>query len=321
MLHTIKQKHTMDEVFDYRIPRLIKIRFAESDCRLCSDKYEAEFLDGLPAPPPLYDDIECIKNGRYIKCRRNASEPFYSWFVPAKDDGMPLMVVIPGYEAQLKSYPDVSDKYNLLFISPLGYSTPGGINYDKVFNGGTFPVLYNTLCGFENSYKDWLLDALTVIKFIEDKNLADTDKLIFAGTSHGGGMAMVLASYYGKERCMAVCADLPYLIGFSTNRFFDLLYEYSPPIDIRFRASEAKKRLSLVDPEWHASRLKMPVLITSSDIDEDCPEEDIENLYDMIPDTTPKTYIKYNGRPHGYSSEFFKDMMSFLGEMKEVGYF
>ena len=100
---------------------------------------------------------------------------------------------------------------------------------------------------------------MTVIKFIEDKNLADTDKLIFAGTSHGGGMAMVLASYYGKERCMAVCADLPYLIGFSTNRFFDLLYEYSPPIDIRFRASEAKKRLSLVDPEWHASRLKMPV--------------------------------------------------------------
>ena len=31
--------------------------------------------------------------------------------------------------------------------------------------------------------------------------------------------------------------------------------------------------------------------------------------------------VKYNGRPHGYSSEFFKDMMSFLGEMKEVGYF
>ena len=51
----------MDEVFDYRIPRLIKIRFAEFDCRLCSDKYEAEFLDGLSAPPPLYDDIECIK--------------------------------------------------------------------------------------------------------------------------------------------------------------------------------------------------------------------------------------------------------------------
>lgn len=301
---------------DDRIPKLIKIRFAGFDYKLHNEEFKADFLDGLPAPPSLYDDIECSKNGRYIRCKRENKDEFYSWFVPAKKENMPLLVIIPGYEAQLKSYPDVSDKFNLLFISPLGYSTPEEINLDKVFRG-TWPVLYNTLCGFEGGYSDWLMDALTVVKFIEDKNLADTDKLIFAGTSNGGAMALILASYYGKDKCLAACADLPFLIGYSTCRLNDVIYEFPPPPDIRFRPSEAKKRLSLVDPDWHASRLKMPVLITSSDIDNDCPEKDITALFHKIPETTTKTYIQYIGRPHGYSSEFLTDMINFLDKMKE----
>lgn len=305
--------------FDDRILKLIKIRFAGFNYRLHSKEYKAEFLDGLTAPPPLYDDIECSKNGRYIKCQREDKDAFYNWFVPAKKENMPLLVVIPGYESKLKSYPDVSDKFNLLFISPLGYSTPEGINLNKVFRG-TWPVLYNTLCGFDGGYKDWLTDALTVIKFIEDEKLADTDKIVFAGTSNGGATALVLASYYG-ERCLATCADLPFLIGYSTHRLNDVIYEFPPPPDIRFRPSEAKKRMALADPDWHASRLKMPVLITSSDIDEDCPEADITALFHKIPETTTKTYIKYIGRPHGYSSEFFADMMSFLDTMNENGCF
>lgn len=314
------EKVIIEHRYDKRIPSLIKMRFASFKYRLHNDEYKAEFLDGLKPPPPLYDDIECVKDGRYIKCQRDGKDEFYSWFVPAKEDNMPLLVVIPGYESRLKSYPDVSDKYNMLFISPLGYSTPFMLNYGKAY-GNTWPTIYNTLCGFEGGYSDWLMDAITVIKFIEEERLSDTNSLIFAGSSNGGAMSLILASYYGKDRCLAACADLPFLIGYSTHRLNDVIYEFPPPPDIRFRPSEAKKRMALADPEWHVERLKMPVLITSSDIDEDCPEEDIENLYDMIPDTTPKTYIKYNGRPHGYSSEFFKDMMSFLGEMKEVGYF
>lgn len=313
------KKELIEHRYDNRIPRIIKIKFASFKYRLFNNGYKAEFLDDLKPPPTLYDDIESVKDGRYIKCKRDGKDAFYSWFVPAKEDNKPLLVVIPGYEAQLKSYPDMSDKFNLLFISPLGYSTPEGINLDKVFRG-TWPVLYNTLCGFEGGYSDWLMDAITVIKFIEDENLADTDKLIFAGTSNGGAMSLVLASYYG-DKCLAACSDLPFLIGYSTYRLNDVIYEFPPPPDIRFRPSEAKKRMALADPDWHASRLKMPVLITSSDIDEDCPEADITALFHKIPETTRKTYIKYHNRPHGYSSEFFVDMMNFLDKIKEEGYF
>ena len=305
------KKEIIEHRHDNRTHTLIKMKFADFKYRLHSDDYKAEFLDGLNPPSPLYDDIECEKDGRYIRCKRAGKDEFYSWFVPAKEDSVPLLVVIPGYEARLRVYPDVSDKFNLLFISPLGYSTPYGIDMSKALHyGTTWPLIQKTLCGFEGGYSDWLMDALTVIRFIEDENLADTDKLIFAGTSNGGALSLVLASYYG-ERCLAACSDLPFLIGYSTRRLNDVIYEFPPPPDIRFRPSEAKKRLSLVDPEWHASRLKMPVLITSSDIDEDCPEADITAFFHKIPEKTTKTYIKYLGRPHGYSSEFFVDMMNF----------
>ena len=166
------EKVIIEHRYDKRIPSLIKMRFASFKYRLHNDEYKAEFLDGLKPPPPLYDDIECVKDGRYIKCQRDDKDEFYSWFVPAKEDNMPLLVVIPGYESRLKSYPDVSDKYNMLFISPLGYSTPFMLNYGKAY-GNTWPTIYNTLCGFEGGYSDWLMDAITVIKFIEDENLAD----------------------------------------------------------------------------------------------------------------------------------------------------
>lgn len=312
------RKVIVEHRFDDRIRRLIKIRFAGFVYKLHNEEFKAEFLENLPAPPPLYDDVDCVtQGGRYIRCQRDGKDEFYSWFVPAKEENMPLLVVIPGYEAKLRSYPDVSDKYNMLFISPLGYSTPHGLNISKACGRSSWPVLYNTLCGFTDGYNDWLMDAITVIKFIGDENLADTDKLIFAGTSNGGAMSLILASFYGTERCSAVCADQPFLIGYSTRRLNDVIYEFPPPPDIRFRPSLAKRRLSLVDPDWHASRLKMPVLITSSDIDEDCPEKDITALFYKIPETTKKTYIEYLGRPHGYSSEFFDDMMDFLDKIKE----
>lgn len=308
------------ENIDVRIPKLIRLRFAGFRYKLCNDSYEAEFLDGLKAPPPLFDDIECAENGIYIRCKRNGKEPFYSWFVPAKEKNKPLLTVIPGYEAQLKSYPDVSERFNLLFISPLGYSTPYGPSRGKAYKA-TWPVLYNTLCGFENGYPDWIMDAITVIKFIGDEKLADTDKLIFSGTSQGGAMSLILANFYGRERCMAACADLPFFIGYSTRKLNNVIYEFPPPPDIRFRPSEARKRLSLVDPEWHKNRLDMPLLITASDTDEDCPLREIVEFFDSLPSTTSRVYLRYEGRPHGYSSVFFKDMMEFFDEMKEDGCF
>ncbi len=308
------------ENIDKRITSLIKICFESFRYRLREGKYEAEFLDGLEPPPPIYDDIECAKNGRYIKCQREEKDPFYSWFVPAKEKNKPLLTVIPGYEAQLRSYPDVSDRFNLLFISPLGYSTPYGFNRKKAY-GKTWPVLYNTICGFEDGYYDWIADAITVIDFIGRERLADTDKLIFSGTSQGGAMSLILASFYGSERCMAACADLPFLLGCSTRKLNSYIYEFPPPPDIRFRPSEAKKRLSIVDPEWHKDRLHMPLLVTASDIDRDCPLGEIVGFFDSLPSTTSRVYLRYDGRPHGYSSIFFKDMLEFFDEMKEDGFF
>lgn len=311
-----ENKITVDTSYNKQIQSHIKLSFAGFSYKLHTKEYKAEFLKNLPAPSPLYDDIDCVENGSYIRCKReDRNEEFYSWFVPAKEEKMPLLIVFPGYDAKLRSYPDVSDKYNLLLISPLGYSTPYGINTNISCHRNTWPVLYNTLCGFEGGYKDWIMDALTVIKFIEDENLADTDKLIFAGTSQGGAMALIFASYFGRK-CIATCADLPFLIGYSTYRLNDVIYEFPPPPEICFKASEAARRLAIVDPERHVSRLTMPVLITSSNIDEDCPENDITALYRQMPETTRKKHVKYSERTHGYSSAFFKDMMKFLDELK-----
>lgn len=308
-----------DSSRDERIPKLIKIRFAGFKYRVLTGDYEAEILENLPAPPPIYDDVDCVKEGKYIRCKRAGEDEFFSWFVPAKENDMPLLVVVPGYEAKLRTYPDVSEKFNLLFISPLGYSTPHGIDVRKACGRSAWPVLHNTLCGFRGGYADWIMDALTVIKFIGDEKLADTDKLAFAGTSQGGAMALILASYFG-ERCVAACADLPFLIGYSTHRLNDVIYEFPPPPDIRFRPSDARKRMSLVDPEQHASRLNMPLLITSSDIDEDCPQKDIIAFCGKI-ESEAKIHIGYQGRPHGYSGQFFYDMMNFLDSVKESGCF
>lgn len=272
------------------------------------EEISGEMVKTEERPETIYPDVK-YPEGFYIKIQRTGHSAFYSWFVPAKQEGRPLIVMMPGYHAFIYQMPDVSEKYNFLFASPLGYVTPQGRDYSK-FEHGVRPVMYNTIHGREDGYEQWVLDVLAAVKWVDGEYGLDGVPVITAGTSQGGGMSLVLGSIM-KPRTAAICADEPWLIGFSGERIEGIVNQNCYGMEI-VRMSQVEKNLFPFDPVRHTERLTMPVLVTASDADNDCPAVYIEKMFANIPE--PKRLVKYTNRPHGYDISFFNKMLDFLGE-------
>ncbi|NQT91195.1 MAG: hypothetical protein HQ559_00425, partial [Lentisphaerae bacterium] len=103
---------------------------------------------------------------QYVEFRPEGSDPFYGYWQPALSGPSPLLVHVPGYGAEMSVHPDlVAEGYNVLHISPLGYSTPGGADESKM-RDGRWPVLPDTvLSGAEEGYKEWLKHCLLAIRW------------------------------------------------------------------------------------------------------------------------------------------------------------
>ena len=264
-------------------------------------------------------DSNGICTGSWIKIKRADSRRFYSRWIPAKTAGRPLIVVLPGYDAKVQSmypYEELIGSFNVLAVSPLGYGKEFEANM-LLKHCNNFPVMFNTVFGKEEAYDEWLLDLMTAIRWAEENTQADCESLYFCGTSQGGGMSLVLGGIY-SERCKALCADEPWLIGFSEKNLeyiISLSALYYPNEIVTY--SEVSKRLQLVDPNTYAEKLIMPKLVMIGDKDTECSNDDIEEFYASL--CEPKKFFCFENRPHGHNICFYEKMKEFFLSVENAG--
>lgn len=262
------------------------------------------------SPPPVYPERSPQAQGYYVSLCRQGRRPFWNWFAPARRRDSPLLVVSPGYRAELYAYPEaLTELCHVLVLSPLGYDTPDGPD-EGLLRRGAWPVLYDTVFGGADTYEEWLLDAMTAIRWAGEAEGAGVRSLAFCGTSQGGGLSVVLGGLY-QDRCRAVCADQPFLIGFSSERLEEVIsfaaQGYCQPI---LSYEQAAKRLRVADPMCCAARLDCPTLVAAGEKDAECPPKWVEALCAKLPE--PKEYLCFPGRKHGYCVNFYDKMVDFL---------
>jgi len=235
---------------------------------------------------------------KWIEFKQSESK-FYARYWENKKSSDYLMVSLPCYGSEWNDMTEyISDDYDILQISPLGYNTPNGFDeMKKKYNA--WPVLYDTLieAGMNKGYGEWFLDAVLAVEAIRKEK----QKLIFIGTSQGGAAALVMSSIYND--ITACCAsEMPFLIGFSDYAYNDVRYGAASRSGQFIYDFIAKEKLYVIDPMNHTERIKCPVLLVSGERDGVCPKEGIENIYNDL--KTIKEYIDIKDAEHGYTDEF-----------------
>lgn len=271
-------------------------------------QYSAELLEGFSPPLPLLEEQASSNAGIWIRfTRRGGIRPFYTWYVPAHKENVPLLLFLPGADGRIHSLPACSE-CDCAFVSPLGYGYPGGIISQHRAN-----LWYNTIAGSSENYTDYILDALCAVKWAFRKE-ADR-KLILTGHSQGGGIALILSALL-KDHVITVCADEPMFIGFSfpSIRLHDVLEAVSTNPFAVFSQSQAIENMSFIDPLRFSERLTMPVLLVSGGGDLVSPVEINDLLYDQLPDQEHSRSICIPKRGHGYDVAFFQAMEAFLAD-------
>ncbi len=229
---------------------------------------------------------------------------FYGKYKECQNEADILLVSLPGYRAEwndLSAYYDLN--CDILQLSPLGYNTPWGYDNSKLVKGA-WPVLYDTVVefGFYSGYNKWFLECIMAINTIKKEN----QKIIFIGTSQGGGTSIVLGSIF-NDITIGIAAEMPFLIGFANKNYEKVcsfvaanINSYEKPIYNFY----AKERLYCIDPLSHIERIKFSTLLVSGEKDTECPAIDIYELYEGI--QSNKQYIELKNTGHGYTKDFEK---------------
>ena len=242
----------------------------------------------------------------YVRFEPDGMDPFYGYWQLTHSGPAPLVVHVPGYGAEISSHTEiVADGYNVLHISPLGYTTPDGPILTKQRNG-EWPVLPDTiLTDGREGYRHWLANCAMAVSWALAQAETLDDRVSFFGTSQGGGGSLLLGSLFAGRGARCVCADVPYLTDFrgaiasgkpgGYAMFADLLPSL-PDVAAAWRTA------GLIDTTSHVHRLDLPVLLTAGGPDETCPPHTIEKLFSMLPGTRSYTFLKDVG--HRYTNEF-----------------
>ncbi len=225
-----------------------------------------------------------------------------------------LLISLPGYNSDwndLSAYMDI--KCDVLQLSPLGYNTPQGFDEKKRVNGA-WPVLYDTVSETEEDvgYNRWFFEVCLAIKAIRK----DDQKLLFIGTSQGGGGALVMSSIFNE--CTVACAsEMPFLIGFSDFSYSRVKNFVANQINNPAKMIYdfyAKERLFVLDPIMHKTRIKCPTLLVSGEMDKECPPEDIYKLYQVL--ECEKEYVELKKQGHGYTKEFIAQAKQWINSIE-----
>lgn len=242
----------------------------------------------------------------YVKFSPLGMDEFYGYWQPVLSGPAPLLVHVPGYGAEMSTHPElIAMGYNVLHISPLGYTTPEGPTENKKRNS-TWPVLADTVISHaQQGYKTWLVNCVLAIKWAMGMMEVIPNRISFFGTSQGGGTALLLGSLYKDKGVRCVAADVPFLTNFPMGMEMSGRGAYILAEEGLSEVSDKSlgwKSLGYVDTTCHAYRLTCPVLLTAGGKDETCPPETIESLYQLLSGTKSLTFIKE--LTHRYSREF-----------------
>lgn len=230
---------------------------------------------------------------------KHSKSKFYARYWEKENPSDYLMVSLPCYGSEWNDMTEyISEDYDILQISPLGYNTPNGFDKTKMKNQ-TWPVLYDTLTEVDanKGYAEWFFDVIIAIEAMKKENQMP----IFIGTSQGGAAALVMSSIYND--ITACCAsEMPFLIGFSDYAYNDVRYGIASRSGQFIYDFIGKEKIYVVDPVNHSQRIKCPVLLVSGELDSICQKENIKELYDKL--DCDKKYIELTGKEHGYTEEF-----------------
>ena len=220
-----------------------------------------------------------------------------------------LIVSLPCMNAD---WNDISYLYNapcdILQIVPLGYNTPRGFAIEKR-KFCTWPVLLDTVTEIYNNigYTKWFQEVCMAINaFKKDK------KLIFIGTSQGGGASLVLSSIFNEitEACLA---EMPFFIGLSDKNYSKVRDYVASKTGKMVYDFYAREHLYVIDPIAHINRIKCKTLLVAGELDDQCPKEDIVELNDKL--NCEKKYVELKSAEHGYTEDFKLLAKYFISEI------
>lgn len=244
----------------------------------------------------------------YVKFSPEGFDEFYGYWQPAMSAPAPLLIHVPGYGAEISAHPDlVAQGYNVLHISPLGYTTPDGSAESRKING-TWPVFIDTVTtGAEGGYKLWLVDCILAIMWAMEREEVIKNRVSFFGSSQGGGASLILGSIFKDRGVRCVAADVAFLTNYPMATSFSTVNESAYALalwglNMVDDKSAGWKTLGFFDTISHAARLTCPVLLTAGGKDKTCPHETIESLFRLLPGT--RSYSYFENLTHRYSREF-----------------
>ncbi|MGC6176943.1 acetylxylan esterase [Lacrimispora sp. 38-1] len=248
--------------------------------------------------------IRHVKNEfRYVKFKPEGMDEFYGYWQPVMSGPAPLLIHTPGYGAEISTHPElVSQGYNVLHISPLGYATPNGPDNSKQ-RDDTWPVLADTILSCaEKGYKQWLVNCILAIQWAMAQPEVIENRVSFFGTSQGGGCSLLLGSIFKDKGVKCVAADVPFLTNLPLARSVGAItYNYEPLCSID-KVDGGWRALGFVDTISHVKRLNCPVLLTAGGKDNICPAEAVKSLSELLPGTCSYNY--FENLEHRYSREF-----------------
>ncbi len=269
----------------------------EMNCR-------AEFVRDTLTPPQCGQRHN--KACSYVKFTTDDGE-FYGIWQQTLSNPAPLLVHVPGYGAEMSIHPQlVSEGYNILHISPMGYVTPNGNDESKkdpVLK--RWPVFMDSIeTDAKKGYAVWLAQCVAAIKWANSLDCVITDRISFMGTSQGGGGALLLASVYKDHGVKCVSADVPFLTNYPLSHSITQIGAYDMVCTSleRYDAQKAWHAMGYIDTYAHAHRLTCPTMLVAGGKDTTCPHESIQSLYDVLPKIKSINY--FDEQPHGYTMYF-----------------
>lgn len=296
--------------------------------RYYPDKSDVEkWIEGLWA---FADSLECeaeiltdngIRNShgpfymnrnRIVKFMPKGMRPFYGLWQPVLKGPSPLVVHVPGYNAELSIHTDVAGaNYNMLQLSPLGYWTPEGLD-DSLKPEGYWPVLPNSVNEKDpEGYFGWLANCIMAVKWAWKQSSVLDNRVSFFGTSQGGGTALLLGSVFADKGTRCVAAEEPFLTNYPMANWSGAYIVAKNAVEAYSDKAAGWHALGMVDTISHASRMTYPVMLTLGTADNICPPETVISLYERL--DTEKLLFSMKDRGHGYQYEFIRLTLAWLG--------